>query len=188
MGPKFSENEVKAVFALGDTDQDGSISFLEFAKLMIPSATDALAKFWKCFRDIKSGRQAFKQFGADNGGAMTRQEVIQGIKVSERNFNSDGIDTLFILADRDGNGQIDFPEFALIMIPSAPERKSKLKKKYNNKAAVEAAFKSFDANNDGAIDAKELTAGQKNSGDGVCDGGLIAKAKQLLLTLIMMKG
>ena len=68
------------------------------------------------------------------------------------------------MADRDGDGQIDFPESALIIIPSAPERKSKLKKKYNNKAAVEAAFKSYDTNNDGAIDAKELTAGPKNSG------------------------
>jgi Ca2+-binding EF-hand superfamily protein len=164
MGANFSDNEVKAVFALGDTDQDGSISFLEFAKLMIPSATDALAKFWKCFRDIKSVRQAFKQFDTDNDGAITRQEVIQGMKVSGRNFNNDEIDTLFILADRDGDGQIDFPEFALIMIPSAPERISKLKRKYNSKAAVEAAFKSFDANNDGAIDSKELTAGLKNSG------------------------
>ena len=54
-----------------------AISFLEFTKLMIPSATDALAKFWKCFRDIKSVRQAFKQFDADNDGAITIQEVIQ---------------------------------------------------------------------------------------------------------------
>eukprot|EP00091_Calanus_sinicus_P004355 TRINITY_DN14620_c0_g1_i1.p1 TRINITY_DN14620_c0_g1~~TRINITY_DN14620_c0_g1_i1.p1 ORF type:complete len:351 (+),score=118.98 TRINITY_DN14620_c0_g1_i1:185-1237(+) len=164
MGPNFSDNEVKAVFALGDTDQDGSISFLEFAKLMIPTATDALAKFWKCFRDMKIVRQAFKQFDADNDGAITRQEVIQGMKVSGRDFTSEEIDTLFVLADRDGDGQIDFPEFALIMIPSAPERITKLKKKFNNKAAVEAAFKKFDTNNDGAIDAKELTNGLKNSG------------------------
>merc|ERR550532_1295289 len=39
VGGGFSENEVNAVFALGDTDQDGSISFLEFAKLMIANAT-----------------------------------------------------------------------------------------------------------------------------------------------------
>ena len=109
MGPNFSENEGKTVFALGDTDQDGSISFLEFAKLMIPSATDALAKFWKGFRDIKNVRQPFKQFDADNDGAITRQEVIQGMKVSERHLNNDEIDTLFILADRDGDGRINSP-------------------------------------------------------------------------------
>jgi len=164
MGPNFSENEVKAVFALGDTDQDGSISFLEFAKLMIPTATDALAKFWKCFRDMKVVRQAFKQFDTDNDGAITRQEVIQGMKVSGRDFTSEEIDTLFVLADRDGDGQIDFPEFALIMIPSAPERIAKLRRKFNSKSAAEAAFKKFDTNNDGAIDSKELSSGLKNSG------------------------
>ena len=68
------------------------------------------------------------------------------------------------MVDRDGDGQIDFPESALIIIPSAPEQKANSKKKYNNKAAVEAAFKSFYANNDGAIDAKELTAGLQKSG------------------------
>merc|ERR1719309_266136 len=169
MGPNFSENEIKAVFALGDLDQDGSISFLEFAKLMIPTANDALAKFWKCFRDMKVVKQAFKQFDTDNDGAITRQEVIQGMKVSGRDFTSEEIDTLFVLADRDGDGQIDFPEFALIMIPSAPERISKLKKKFNNKTAVESAFKSFDTNNDGAIDSKELNAGLKKTGISLTD-------------------
>jgi len=164
MGPNFSESEVKAVFALGDTDQDGTISFLEFAKLMIPTATDALAKFWKCFRDMKIVRQAFKQFDTDNDGAITRQEVIQGMKVSGRNFSSEEIDTLFVLADRDGDGQIDFPEFALIMIPTAPERIAKLKRKFKNKAEVEAAFQRFDTDKDGAIDARELATGLKNSG------------------------
>ena len=82
---------------------------------------------------MKIVRQAFKQFDTDNDGAITRQEVIQGMKVSGRNFSSEEIDTLFVLADRDGDGQIDFPEFALIMIPTAPERIAKLKRKFKNK-------------------------------------------------------
>jgi len=164
MGNKFSDSEINAVFALGDTDQDGSISFLEFAKLMIPSANDVLAKFWKCFRDLKVIRQAFKQFDVDNDGSISKQEVVQGMKASGRTVTNEEIETLFILADRDNNGQIDFAEFALIMIPSAPERINKLKSKFNEKAAVEAAFKKFDSNNDGAIDANEMKAGLTNSG------------------------
>merc|ERR1719474_2401798 len=164
MGGNFSENEIKAVFALGDTDQDGSISYLEFAKLMIPSATDVLAKFWKCFRDVKGVRQAFKQFDVDGDGKITKQEVAQGMNKSGRSFTKEDIEILFLLADKDGDGQIDFTEFALILIPTAPERISKLKKKYTTKAAVQAAFKSFDTNNDGAIDSKELANGLKNSG------------------------
>ena len=164
MGGNFSSNEIKAVFALGDTDQDGQISFLEFAKLVIPAAADALTKFWKCFRDLKVIRQAFKQFDADNDGAISRTEVIDGMKRSGRNFSAEEIDALFLLADSDNNGQIDFPEFALIMIPTAPERIMKLKKIYKTQSAVETAFKKFDANNDGAIDYNEMRNGLKGSG------------------------
>lgn len=164
MGNKFSSNEVKAVFALGDTDQDGKISFLEFAKLMVPAANDALAKFWKCFRDLKVIRQAFKQFDTDNDGSISRNEVMEGMKRSNRNFTMEEIDAIFILADRDNNGQIDFPEFALIMIPSAPERIQKLRKVYSSQSDVEAAFRKFDANGDGAIDFNEMSNGLKSSG------------------------
>lgn len=164
MGGNFSSNEVKAVFALGDIDQDGKISFLEFAKLMIPSAADALSKFWKCFRDLKVIRQAFKQFDTDNDGSISRQEVMDGMKRSGRNFSAEEIDAIFILADRDNNGQIDFPEFALIMIPTAPERIAKLRRVYHTSGDVKAAFKKFDVNNDGAIDFTEMRAGLRNSG------------------------
>jgi calmodulin len=163
MGSAYSDNEVKAVFALGDSDQDGKISFLEFAKLMIPAASEALVKFWKCFRDIKVIRQAFKQFDTDNDGEISRNEVIGGMKRSGRNFTDEEIDALFILADRDNNGQIDFPEFALIMIPSAPERIAKLRRVYKTQAEVTAAFKMFDTNGDGAIDYNEMMSGLNKS-------------------------
>ena len=169
MGGQFSEQEVRAVFALGDTDQDGAISFLEFAKLMIPAANEVLAKFWKCFRDLKSVRGAFKQFDADNDGSITRSEVTQGMQAAGKKFNQEEIDTFFVLADRDGDGAIDFPEFALIMIPSAPERITKLKHILNSKQKVETAFKKFDSNNDGAIDAGEMKAGLKSSGVSMTD-------------------
>merc|ERR1719410_3100056 len=164
MGSNFNDNEIRSVFALGDTDQDGTISYLEFAKLMIPNSMDVLSKFWKCFRDAKVIRQAFKSFDVDGDGQITKQEVAQGMNKSGRAFTMEDIEILFILGDKDGDGQIDFTEFALVMTPSAPERISKLKKKYPNKAAVQAAFKKFDANNDGAIDSKELSVGLKNSG------------------------
>merc|ERR1719410_2824126 len=171
VGSAFNENEVKAVFALGDTDQDGSISFLEFAKLMIANAIDVLGKFWKCFRDVKVLRQAFRQFDIDGDGKISKQEVAQGMKKSGRDFTMEDIETLFVLADKDGDGQIDFAEFATIMIPTAPERISKLRKKFdtNNDGAVDAAelaaaFKKMDTNNDGAIDSRELSTGLKNSG------------------------
>ena len=176
MGGKFSEQEVRAVFALGDTDQDGSITFLEFAKLVVPAANEVLAKFWKCFRDLKSVRAAFKQFDTDNDGSISKQEVVQGMKTTGKNFNQEEVETLFVLADKDGDGAIDFPEFALIMIPTAPERLAKLKHFLDtnkdgklSKSEVEAAFKRFDSNNDGAIDANEMKNGLKSSGISMTD-------------------
>ena len=171
MGAKFSEQEINAVFALGDTDQDGSISFLEFAKLMIPAAAETLAKFWKSFRDLKSVRAAFKQFDADGDGAISRQEVMAGTKAAGRQFTQEEVETFFVLADQDGDGAIDFSEFALIMIPTAPERITKLKHALDtnkdgvvSKQEMEAAFKKFDSNKDGAIDAKEMKNGLKAFG------------------------
>merc|ERR1719458_742056 len=169
MRMSFSNEETNAIFSAADTNTDGDITYLEFVTLLIPTAGDALFKFRKCFNDLKSVRAAFKQFDADNDGSITRNEVIQGMQAAGKKFNQEEIDTFFVLADRDGDGSIDFPEFALIMIPSAPERITKLKHILNSKQKVETAFKTFDSNNDGAIDAGEMKRGLKNSGVSMTD-------------------
>jgi len=164
MGGEYTANEINAIFAMGDIDQDGKITFLEFAKIMMPSANDALTKFWKCFSNIASVRQAFQKFDVDKDGQISRQEVVQGMSSSGLKLTSSEIDTLFILGDRDNNGQIDFSEFAQIMIPSASDRIAKLKKCFRNRSEIEAAFRRFDANKDGAISYDELRAGLSSSG------------------------
>merc|ERR1719499_2293279 len=107
---------------------------------MLPACQDALNKFWKCFKTVSSVKDAFKKFDAE------------------------GVDTLFILGDKDNNGQIDFSEFAEIMIPSAPERIAKLKKCFRNRSEIESAFRRFDTNKDGAISFSELKSGLGSCG------------------------
>jgi Ca2+-binding EF-hand superfamily protein len=164
MGGDYTANEINAIFAMGDIDQDGRISFLEFAKIMLPAATDVLSKFWKVFRDIRSIRDAFVKFDTNKDGQISRNEVIQGMRSSGMKFSDEEVDTLFILGDKDNNGEIDFSEFAQIMIPTATERITKLRKCFRNRAEVEAAFHTFDANHDGAISFQEMKSGLQKSG------------------------
>merc|ERR1739838_188432 len=159
MGGEYTANEINAVFAMGDTDQDGKISFVEFSKIMLPACQDALNKFWKCFKTVTSVKEAFKKFDADGDGQISRQEVMQGASAAGLRLSAEEVDTLFILGDKDNNGQIDFSEFAEIMIPSAPEMIAKLKKCFRNRSEIESAFRRFDTNKDGAISFNELREG-----------------------------
>merc|ERR1719466_420321 len=164
MGGEYTANEINAIFAMGDGDQDGKVSFLEFSKIMLPACQDALNKFWKCFKTVSSVKEAFKKFDADGDGQISRQEVMNGASSCGLKLSSDEVDTLFILGDKDDNGQIDFSEFAEIMIPSAPERIAKLKKCFRNRSEIESAFRRFDTNHDGAISYSELKAGPGGCG------------------------
>merc|ERR1711874_833817 len=164
MGGDYSANEISAIFAMGDTDQDGKISFLEFSKIMLPSCQDAMNKFWKCFKTVSSVKDAFKKFDADGDGQISRQEVMQGASSCGLKLSADEVDTLFILGDKDNNGQIDFSESAEIMIPSAPERIAKLRKCFRNRSEIESAFRRFDTNKDGAISFDEMKAGLSSCG------------------------
>lgn len=164
LGGDYTANEIDAIFAMGDTDQDGHISFLEFSKIMLPSCQEALNKFWKCFKTVTNVRDAFKKFDADGDGQISRQEVMQGASATGLRISSEEVDTLFILGDKDGNGQIDFSEFAQIMIPSAPEKIAKLRKCFRNRTEVESAFRRWDANKDGSISIQEMKAGLSGCG------------------------
>ena len=159
LGGEYTANEINAIFAMGDTDQDGKVSFLEFSKIMLPACHEALNKFWRCFNSVASVKEAFKKFDVDRDGQISRQEVMEGASSAGLRLTSEEVDTLYILGDKDCNGQIDFSEFAEIMIPSAPERIAKLKKCFRNRSEIEAAFRRFDTNKDGAISFSELRAG-----------------------------
>merc|ERR1711962_1371799 len=95
--------------------------------------------------------ECFKKFDTDGDKQISRQEVISGASSAGLTLSKEEVDTLFILGDKDSNGQIDFSEFAEIMITSAPERIAKLKRCFRNRSEIESAFRRFDANHDGEI-------------------------------------
>merc|ERR1711963_817880 len=189
-GCKFDAEEVDAIFNLGDINGDGELDMGEFIGLMFPPATEVLNKLSANYKNIEDIKAAFKLLDVDGDGSISRQEmsssghkfsqeqvealfalgdisrqeVMQGASAAGLRLSSEEVDTLFILGDKDGNGQIDFSEFAQIMIPSAPEKIAKLRKCFRNRSEVEAAFRRWDANGDGSISLGELKAGLSSSG------------------------
>ena len=87
---------------------------------MIPSCQDSLSKFWKAFTNVQGLRSIFKKLDADGDAEISRQEMMKGAGAAGLKLSADEVETIFILSNKDGHGQMDFAEFAEVMIPSAP--------------------------------------------------------------------
>merc|ERR1739846_58660 len=147
---------------MGDTDQDGKISFLEFSKIMIPSCQDTLTKFWKCFRSVQGVRETFKKFDADGDAQISRQEVIQGAAGAGMKMSADEVDTLFILGDKNGDGEVSLSEFVDLLSTSTSSGDGPMAKFL--KYCIGQAFNIIDTDRDGAISFTELSISLRAAG------------------------
>ena len=163
LGLNLSSAEVKAIFTLADVNQDGEVKYTEFVSALYPVAADGIAKIRKALKDIACVRQAFKKFDADGDGEISIQELKGGAK-SIGKLSDGELHAIFAIGDIDNDGKISFPEFARIVIPSADEKISQLKKSIGSGNEVAAAFKKYDTNNDGKISIQELRNGLKATG------------------------
>merc|ERR1719495_1495778 len=163
LGLNLTSAEVKAIFTLADVNQDGEVNYTEFVSALYPVASDGIAKFRNALKDIGCVRQAFKKFDADGDGEISIQELKGGAK-SIGKFSDGELNAIFAIGDIDNDGKISFPEFARIVIPTADEKISQLKKSIGSGNEVAAAFKKFDTNNDGNISIQELQNGLKATG------------------------
>merc|ERR1712088_604179 len=163
VGLNLSSSEVKAIFTLADTNNDGEVNYTEFISALYPVASDGLAKLRNALKDMSCIRQAFKRFDADGDGEISLQELKSGA-ASLGKFSDGELSAVFAMGDVDNDGKISFSEFAKLVIPSANDKISLLKKKMGSANDVAAAFKKFDVNNDGKISNQELENGLKSTG------------------------
>lgn len=94
--------------------------------------------------------ELFKSLDIDQNGTLSREELIQGYTKlfgnSFENIESE-VERIMVEVDINKSGSIDYSEF----ISAAINRQQLL-----SKQRLEAAFKTFDIDNSGAIDADEL--------------------------------
>jgi len=90
----------------------------------------------------------FRVFDKDNSGSITKDELISFFKNLNITIDEKALDKTIAEVDDNGNGEIDFNEFVVLM-HSTPKSDKKIDE-------LREAFKVFDLNNDGKISADEL--------------------------------
>merc|ERR1711962_1039139 len=158
-GMKMSDQDLEVVFALGDVDLDGEISLSEFVRLMCPAAESGLSKFRNSFRNIQEVVAAFKRFDGNCDGALSQQELVNGMRASGMNFSAAEVKAIFALSDVNQDGEINFTEFVSALFPVAADGVSKLKNALKTLNNVKDAFKKLDVDRDGEISFQEFKNG-----------------------------
>jgi len=92
--------------------------------------------------------EAFKEFDKDGSGTISTKELLPVLRSMGQNPTEDEILNMVIEYDANGDGTIDFEEFIEMMTKKASD--------VDQTAEIREAFKIFDRDGNGFIDAKEL--------------------------------
>jgi len=106
-------------------------------------------------------KEAFDEFDKDGSGTISTKELLQVMRSIGQNPTEDEILELVMESDLNGDGTIDFQEFLEMM-----KRKSS---ETDQTEALKEAFKIFDKNRNGYIEAKELKAVTTTLGQALSD-------------------
>lgn len=111
LGQQPTEEELEMMINSVDTDQNGVIDFDEFVAIMrthlytedtVPDLDAELL-------------EAFRIFDRNGDGFITKEELRQALLNLGERLTDEELDRMMADADTDGNGLIDYPEFAAMM-------------------------------------------------------------------------
>merc|ERR1719334_2507960 len=75
-GCKFDNEQIEAIYELGDSNGDLVLDMGEFIAIMYPAAGEALAKLSKNYTSIDEVKELFWRLDFDNDGSITKEELI----------------------------------------------------------------------------------------------------------------
>ncbi|KAK4153256.1 hypothetical protein C8A00DRAFT_34027 [Chaetomidium leptoderma] len=107
LGLNPSDSELRDIVNEADLNDDGSISFDEFLALMSQSVKELDTE-----QELLS---AFRVFDKDGSGTISSDELRGVLKSLGENLTDAEVEEMIQLADGNGDGQIDYHEFANIM-------------------------------------------------------------------------
>jgi len=148
---RFTPQEVEAIFALGDINDDGALDLEEFIGVMYPSAATVAGRLRGQYTDINSVKKAFAKIDLDGDGKVTKEEVAKTDL-----FNNQEIDALFLLGDSNNDGEIDLEEFIGVLYPVVAAALAKMMKDVHSVDDARFLFKQLDHDRDGLLSQEEL--------------------------------
>jgi len=108
--------------------------------------------------EIMTYQDAFNVFDKDRSGSICARELKSALTVIGQHPSDDDVSRLLDDADMDGDGEIQFPEFLILLV-----RKKIMQT--DPETEVKEAFKVFDKDGDGFISPEELKLVMKNLGE-----------------------
>jgi len=148
----FNNQEIDAIFLLGDSNHDGEIDLEEFVGVLYPVAAQALAKIARQIHNIDDARFVFKQIDGDGDGLLSQEEI----RRSGTKFSAAEIEAIFAIADINGDGEIDVHEFINVMCPGATTVINRIKEQFKSVDEMGDIFKEMDLDGDGKISTEEM--------------------------------
>eukprot|EP00574_Skeletonema_japonicum_P003347 CAMPEP_0201726590 /NCGR_PEP_ID=MMETSP0593-20130828/9952_1 /ASSEMBLY_ACC=CAM_ASM_000672 /TAXON_ID=267983 /ORGANISM="Skeletonema japonicum, Strain CCMP2506" /LENGTH=150 /DNA_ID=CAMNT_0048218103 /DNA_START=75 /DNA_END=527 /DNA_ORIENTATION=+ len=118
--------------------------------------------------EVEDLKEAFNMFDVDGGGSISRDELKGVMKKLGSDPTDDEIQAMISSVDDNGDGEIDFEEFLVLM--SAKKKNSK----DDPDKELKDAFKVFDADGSGTISKAELMQLMKSLGQNLSEGELTA--------------
>merc|ERR550539_465756 len=99
----LSQQEVNAIFSIGDTNGDGEIDVEEFIAVMCPSAMAVVFKISQSINGKEGAAATFKQIDVNGDGMISKQEMSSAMIGGSRLSKSE-VDAIFKLGDVNGDG------------------------------------------------------------------------------------